>query len=78
MPVEYYYKMPDGISQSEVLVIDSMIATGGSASATISRLKEVSVSKIKLLCIVVAPDSIKCIENDPPAVKIFCATVTDN
>ena len=74
-PVEYYYKMPDGIDKREVLVIDPMLATGGSASATISRLKQDGVSKIKLLCIVAAPNGIKCIENDHPDVEIFCATV---
>ena len=74
-PVEYYYKMPDGITDREVLVIDPMLATGGSASATISRLKQDGVSKIKLLCIVAAPEGIKCIEEDHPDVEIFCATV---
>ncbi len=74
-PVEYYYKMPEGIANREVLVIDPMLATGGSASATISKLKEDGVTKIKLLCIVAAPQGIKCIENDHPDVKIFCAVV---
>ena len=74
-PVEYYYKMPEGIDKREVLVIDPMLATGGSASATISRLKQDGVSKIKLLCIVAAPQGIKCIEEDHPDVEIFCAIV---
>lgn len=74
-PVEYYYKMPDGIDKREVLVIDPMLATGGSASATISRLKQDGVTKIKMLCIVAAPQGIKTLEEDHPDVKIFCATV---
>lgn len=74
-PVEYYYKMPEGIDNREVLVVDPMLATGGSASATISRLKQDGVTKIKLLCIVAAPQGIETIENDHPDVKIFCATV---
>ena len=74
-PVEYYYKMPEGIANREVLVVDPMLATGGSASATISKLKEDGVKKIKLLCIVAAPQGIKCIEDDHPDVKIFCAVV---
>ena len=74
-PVEYYYKMPEGIDKREVLVIDPMLATGGSASATISRLKQDGVTKVKLLCIVAAPAGIKCIEEDHPDVEIFCATV---
>ena len=74
-PVEYYYKMPDGIGNREVLVVDPMLATGGSASATISKLKEDGVTKIKLLCIVAAPQGIKCIEDDHPDIQIFCAVV---
>ena len=52
-----------------------MLATGGSASATISRLKRDGVTKIKLLCLVAAPQGIETIENNHPDVKIFCATV---
>ncbi len=74
-PVEYYYKMPEGIDKREAIVIDPMLATGGSASATISRLKQDGVSKIKLLCIVAAPQGVKTIEEDHPDVQIFCATV---
>lgn len=74
-PVEYYYKMPEGIGNREVLVVDPMLATGGSASATISKLKKDGVKKIKLLCIVAAPQGIKCIEDDHPDVEIFCAVV---
>ena len=74
-PVEYYYKMPYGIENREVIIIDPMLATGGSASATISRLKRDGVAKIKLLCIVASPPGIKCIEDDHPDVKIFCAAV---
>ena len=74
-PVEYYYKMPEDIENREVLVIDPMLATGGSASATISRLKRDCVTKIKLLCLVAAPQGIETIENNHPDVKIFCATV---
>ena len=74
-PVEYYYKMPEDIENREVLVIDPMLATGGSASATISRLKQDGVTSIKFLCIVAAPQGIETLENDHPDVKIFCATV---
>ena len=74
-PVEYYYKMPDGIADREVLVIDPMLATGGSASATIERLKKDGVTKIKLLCIVAAPTGIKTIEENHPNTQIYCAVV---
>ena len=74
-PIEYYFKMPENVSQREVLIIDPMLATGGSASATISRLKEERVKKIKLLCVVAAPEGINLIEKDHPDVQIYCATV---
>ena len=73
-PIEYYFKMPENVSQREVLIIDPMLATGGSASATISRLKEEGVKKIKLLCVVAAPEGINLIEKDHPDVQIYCAT----
>ena len=74
-PIEYYFKMPENVSQREVLIIDPVLATGGSASATISRLKEEGVKKIKLLCVVAAPEGINLIEKDHPDVQIYCATV---
>lgn len=74
-PIEYYFKMPENVSQREVLIIDPMLATGGSASATISSLKEEGVKKIKLLCVVAAPEGINLIEKDHPDVQIYCATV---
>ena len=73
--IEYYFKMPENIEGREVLIIDPMLATGGSASATISRLKEEGVQKIKLLCVVAAPEGINLIEKDHPDVQIYCATV---
>ena len=74
-PIEYYFKMPENIEGREVLIIDPMLATGGSASATISRLKEEGVQKIKLLCVVAAPEGINLIEKDHPVVQIYCAIV---
>ena len=74
-PIEYYFKMPENIEGREVLIIDPMLATGGSASATISRLKEEGVQKIKLLCVVAAPEGINLIEKDHPDDQIYCATV---
>lgn len=74
-PIEYYFKMPENIEGREVLIIDPMLATGGSASATISRLKEEGVKKIKLLCVVAAPEGINLIEKYHPDVQIYCATV---
>lgn len=74
-PVKYYYKIPKGISEREVIIIDPMLATGGSSSAAISMLKEDGVSKIKLLCIVAAPKGIETINSNHPDVEIFCAAI---
>lgn len=77
-PIKYYYKMPKGIANREVLIVDPMLATGGSASAAINMLKEDGVSRIKLLSIVAAPEGIKFIEENHPDVEIFCSAIDEN
>ena len=68
--------MPKGIGDRTVLVIDPILATGESASAAISRLKGGGgITKIKLLCIVAAPNGIETIEDNHPYVKIYCTFV---
>ena len=74
-PVEYYYKMPENINKREVFILDPMLATGGSASATISRLKKDGVKKIKFLCIISAPEGIKKINEEHPDVEIYTSSV---
>lgn len=75
VPVEYYYKMPEGISEREVLIIDPMLATGGSIAATIDRLRKDNVKKIKLLVLLASPEGIERIERDYSDVQIFCGAV---
>ena len=72
---EYYYKMPKFLDSREALIIDPMLATGGSIGSTIDRLHDDGVSNIKILCIVASPIGIKYIETNYPDVKIFCAVV---
>ena len=67
--------MPEGIGDRIAMIIDPMLATGGSVSATIDKLKEDGVKSIKLLCIVAAPEGIKVIETNHPDVQIYCAVV---
>ncbi len=74
-PVEYYYKMPENINKREVLVLDPMLATGGSAIATIDRLKKDGVKKIKFLCVISSPVGIKALEEAHPDVQIYTASV---
>ena len=72
-PVKYYYKMPPDIEEREVIVVDPMLATGGSASAAIQFLKEDGVKNIKLMCIIGAPEGIARMQEDHPDVDIFVA-----
>ena len=74
-PVEYYYKMPENINKREVFILDPMLATGGSAIATINRLKKDGVKKIKFLCIIASPLGIQNVIKAHPDVQIYCASV---
>ena len=76
-PVRYYYKMPSDISSREVIVLDPMLATGGSASDTITMLKNDGVKNIKFLCIISAPEGIKKLEETHPDVKIYTTAVDE-
>lgn len=76
-PVEYYYKMPDKIDEREVFVLDPMLATGGSAIATINRLKKDGVKKIKFLCMIAAPEGIKRLQTEHPDVQIYVASLDE-
>ncbi len=76
-PVEYYYKMPKNINKRTVLILDPMLATGGSAVATISRLKKDGVKNIKFLCVIAAPEGINRIKKEHKDVQIYTACVDE-
>ena len=67
--------MPKGIENREVLILDPMLATGGSGLDAIELLKEKGVTKIKFLCIIAAPEGIKVIEEKHPDVQIYCTAI---
>ena len=69
------YKMPDKIENREVFVLDPMLATGGSAIATIDRLKKDGVKKIKFLCIISSPEGIKALKKAHKDVQIYTSCV---
>lgn len=77
-PVEYYVKLPADIEERDLIVIDPMLATGGSASAAITALKERGGRNIKLMCLIAAPEGIRRIEKDHPDVEIYVAAVDDH
>ena len=76
-PVKYYYKMPPDIEVRDVIVVDPMLATGGSASAAIQFLKEDGVKHIKLMCIIGAPEGVQRMQEDHPDVDIFVAALDE-
>ncbi|MBQ8217481.1 MAG: uracil phosphoribosyltransferase [Oscillospiraceae bacterium] len=76
-PVKYYYKMPTDISERDIFVVDPMLATGGSASAAISFLKEDGAKHIKLLSIIAAPEGVERMQKDHPDVDIYVAALDE-
>lgn len=76
-PVKYYYKMPKDISKREVLILDPMLATGGSAADTIKCLKEDGVKKIKFLSILAAPEGIERLNKENPDVELYTAAIDE-
>ena len=76
-PVEYYCKMPNDIAERDVIVLDPMLATGGSASAAITFLKNYGCKSIKLMNILAAPVGIERITKDHPDVDLYCAALDE-
>lgn len=77
-PVEYYLKLPTDVEERDLIVIDPMLATGGSAAAAITFLKERKVRNIKLMCLIAAPEGIKAMQEAHPDVDIYVAAVDDH
>lgn len=77
-PVKYYYKVPKDIANREVIILDPMLATGGSAIDAIKMIKEDGVKKIKFLCLIAAPEGIKNVEEKHPDVQIYCAKIDES
>jgi uracil phosphoribosyltransferase len=73
--VEYYFKMPQDMQARDVLVVDPMLATGNSASAAISRLKQLKPRSIKFVCLLTCPEGIAALQKAHPDVPIFTAAI---
>lgn len=76
-PVEYYCKLPTDVEERDLIVIDPMLATGGSAAAAISFLKERGARNIKLMCLIAAPEGIQAVKTAHDDVDIFVAAVDE-
>ena len=74
-PVPYYQKLPPDIADTEVVLIDPMLATGGSASAAIAFLKNAGVATMRFVCLVAAPEGIEAMHRQHPEVPIYCAAI---
>lgn len=77
LPVEYYYKLPPNIANRLTIVVDPMLATGGSASDAIRMLKEKGCTDIRLMCLVGAPEGVAKVQKDHPDVDIYIAALDD-
>ena len=77
-PVKYYFKMPQDISGRDVIVVDPMLATGGSAVAAVTFLKEAGARHIKLMDIIAAPEGVEAMQKAHPDVDIYVAALDDH
>lgn len=77
-PVEYYCKLPADSNEREVFVVDPMLATGGSSVAAIQMLKDKGVKNIHFMCIIAAPEGIKCMQEEHPDVDLYIGAVDDH
>jgi len=77
-PVKYYYKMPPDITERDVIIVDPMLATGGSAIAATQFLKDDGVRNIKLMCMIAAPEGVEAMQTAHPDVEIYAAALDDH
>ena len=77
-PIEYYVKLPEGIEERELIVVDPMLATGGSAVAAIDSLKSRGATNIKFMCLIAAPEGVKMVQDAHPDVDIYIAGLDES
>ena len=77
-PVPYFEKYPDNLSKSDVLIVDPMLATGGSSIAAIEMVKKQGAQSIRLVCLVGCPEGVKAVEQAHPDVDIYLAALDDH
>lgn len=76
-PVEYYCKLPGDVAERTLIVVDPMLATGGSSAAALSLLKEKGAKNLILMCLVAAPEGIKVINEEHPDIPLYVAAVDE-
>lgn len=75
--VQYYFKVPQDLEDRDVLIVDPMLATGNSAAAAVSRIKERKPKSIKFVCLLAAPEGVEAFHTAHPDVQIWCASVDE-
>lgn len=76
-PVEYYCKLPSDVSERELIILDPMLATGGSAAKAVEVLKSKGATNIKLMCLIAAPEGIEAVHKEHPDVEIYTAAIDE-
>ncbi|MGE0784203.1 MAG: uracil phosphoribosyltransferase [Sandaracinaceae bacterium] len=76
-PVEYYFKVPTELGDRDVIVVDPMLATGYSAVAAVSRIKELGPRSLRFACLLTAPEGIAAFHEAHPDVPIYCAAIDE-
>ncbi|ETA75056.1 uracil phosphoribosyltransferase [Ligilactobacillus equi] len=77
-PHEYFVKMPDGLEEREMFIVDPMLATGGSAVMAVDALKKRGARSIKFVCLVAAPEGVKVLQEAHPDIDIYAAALDDH
>lgn len=75
VPVEYYLKLPEDVRERLVIVVDPMLATGHSAAAAVTRLKEAGASQIKFVCLLTVPEGLRVMQDNHPDVPVFTCAI---
>lgn len=77
LPHEYYCKLPEDVANRQVILVDPMLATGGSAAAAVNFLKERGCKDIKFMCMIAAPEGVKVFTDAHPDVPVYCAALDE-
>ncbi len=76
-PIDYYCKLPSDLPQRDVIVLDPMLATGGSAIDAVEKIKKFNPHSIKFMCIIAAPEGLEAFTKAHPDIQVYCANVDD-
>ncbi|MDQ2801717.1 MAG: uracil phosphoribosyltransferase [Pseudomonadota bacterium] len=75
IPIEYYLKLPDDIAERLVVVVDPMLATGHSAAAALTRLRQAGAAQLRFVCLLAAPEGLQVLQDEHPDVPVFTAAI---